>query len=150
MRYPEYEELLAESRPGTAAYTPHTQTDLLKEDVDIERLLTGAQNQEQGRIEAELGQIESRLQDRKELHDESVAELEDAVRVEKDRLQRLQHPFSAEDRVTSQKRRIRELEQQLQEIQRAYWQDCEQLQRERRRLQRELTELSDTDLSLFF
>lgn len=150
MRYPEYEELLAESRPGTAVNTPHTQLDLFDEDVDLEGLLTESHEQERKRIEAELDQIESQLQDRKGIHEETVANLEEALRDEKDRLQRLQRPFVPEDQVASQQHRIKDLEQQLQDVHRARWRDCEQLEQERRRLQQELAELRDTELSAFF
>lgn len=150
MDYAEYEALLAKSRPGTAADTPPSHLDLYEPDMDLEGVLTESQDQERHRVETELGQIESRLQDRAELHNESGGKLAAALRDERDRLERLQRPFPPEDRVTSQRRQIRELERQLHDVERAHWRDCEQLQRERRRLHRKLTELSDTDLSPFF
>jgi DNA repair ATPase RecN len=150
MRYPEYEELLADSRPNTAAYSTHSQLDLIGEDTDLKDLLRKSHQNERQRIEAELKDVDSQLHHRKEIHKESVAELEDAVREEKTRLQRLQRPFPPEDRIISQKQRIRHAEQQLQKLQRNHWQDCQQLQREQRRLQRELSELMDTEFSAFF
>ena len=149
MRYPEYEELLAEIRPRTAAEPENFQQDSLFADPDLEDLLTKSHEQERERIETELDQIESQLQERIEIHGASVAELEGALREQKDRLQRLQRPFVPEDRVASQKRQVRELERQLQEARQVHWRDREQLQREQRRLRRELAELKDTDLSVF-
>ena len=147
MQYPEYEELLAESHPDAVAYT---RLDLSDEDPDLNSLLKQSHENERQRIEAELTDIETQLDDRRKIHKMSVAELEDALQKEKDGLQRLQRPFPPEDRINRQKQRIRDLEQQLGKLQRTHWQDRQQLQREQRRLQRELSELTDTDLSAFF
>ena len=149
MRYPEYEDLLADSRPGDIESTDIFQAPGVH-DPDLEALLTGSQRQERERIEAELDKIERQLQNRTRIHEETVGELEDMLQDEADRLQRLQRPSVPADRVIRQKRQVRECEQHLQDVRRSHWQDREQLERERRQLHRELRELQETDLSLFF
>jgi sigma54-dependent transcription regulator len=149
MRYPEYEDLLADSCPGDTEATDIFQ-DQGVADPDLEALLTESQRQERKRIDAELDQIERQLQSRTRIHEEAVGELEDILQDETDRLQRLQRPSVPADRVIRQKRQVSECEQQLQDVRRSHWQDREQLERERRRLRRDLRELQDTDLSVFF
>lgn len=149
MQYPEYEDLLADARPSgldTAANPPH----LVGDDLNLEAFLTDAQKQERKRIKTALDQVERELQHRTQIYEEAVAELEDALQDEVDRLERLQRPSIPADRILHQKRQVRGCEQQLHDQRRSHWQDREQLERERRRLQRELSELQDTDLSALF
>ncbi len=149
MRYPDYEDLLADSRPSRSNPSAGQQ-DLVFDGPELEALLTESHEQEQNRIETELTQVETRLQHRTEIHDQTIAELKTAIQEEQDRLERLQRPSIPIDRLTDQKRRVRELEQQLQEAKRTHWRDRDQLERERRHLHRELRELTETDLSAFF
>ncbi|MFC4550221.1 MULTISPECIES: hypothetical protein [Halorussus] len=148
MRYPEYEDLLAESRPETSRGS--IDPDFVFGEPDLEALLMESERQEQNRIETELDQVETLLQHRTEIHEQTIDQLEIGLQDEQTRLNRLQRPSIPMDRILSQKRRVRELEQQLHEQRQLHWSDREQLERERRRLHRELAELEDTDLSVFF
>lgn len=151
MEYQEYEDLLAESQlTPSIDYLLGYEDDSLGRELDLEGLLTESRQQEQKRIDTELCQIERRLNQRTRIHENVVADLEEAIRNEKQRLNRLQRPFPPKDRIINQERYIRDLKQKLQEIRQAHWRDREQLERERRGLCRELAELRDTDLSVFF
>jgi len=146
MRYSEYEELLADSRPDTLEPTGNQHRSNV-EDQDFAGLLSKSQEQEQQRIENELKEIESQLENRERIHETETRELEEALQQEEDRLKRLQRPFPPTEKVDAQQQRIRELEQWLQDAHQNHWKDSQQLRREKRRLQRELAELNDTDLS---
>jgi hypothetical protein len=149
MRYPDYEDLLAKARPVDVDPVDFEQ-DLIFDETDLESLLTDSGKQEQNRIETELDQVESLFQHRDKIHEQTVDELENAVQDERERLERLQRPSVPADRIAGQKRRVRELERKMQEVRRIHWRDRETLERDQRRLRRELSELQDTDLSLFF
>lgn len=148
MRYSEYEELLADSRLDTLEPTGNQHRSNF-EDQDFAGLLSKEQKEEEQRIETELKEIESQLENRERIHETATRDLEEDIRQEENRLEQLQRPFPSADELDNQRRRVRELEQRLQEAHRTHWRDSQQLHREKRRLQRELAELKDTNLSAF-
>lgn len=147
MEYLEYEDFLSNAHPqfDEELFT-YEHPNLTATDTDLEAILTEARDQERNRIETALEQIDQQLQERNKIHDQTVESFQQALRDERDRLERVSQPSTPADRIQEQRRRIHELEQQLHEQRRAHWRDRESLESERRQLRRNLAELEDTDL----
>jgi len=146
MEYADYEALLAAARPWNSRNNSIDCGDT----IDVEALLSETQKREKERITAELEQIDRQLQRRESIKEQTVDQLTDRLQEEQDRLHRMKRPFKPEKQLAEQKQRVKDIEQALQQTRRSYWQDTEQLRRDRRHLRRELDELTDVDLSGFF
>jgi chromosome segregation ATPase len=115
-------------------------------DWDIEELLERSQEREQTRIEAELQQIDLLLEKRKEIHEESVEEVESKLEWYVDRLQQEYRLKADREKISELKAQIRSFYSELRDLEREKWLDIQELERERRQLERELEELSDQEL----
>jgi len=118
------------------------------DDPAIGAYLAQSHQAEEERIEAELARINDQLAARETLHDELMIELRWQVETYERELDRVATPYTAtteeRDRMTA---RLRDIHEQMRDERRQHWQDCQQLERERRELRRERAALNDEDLS---
>lgn len=117
--------------------------DLGRYDLDIEELLEQTTAQESNRIEAELQRIDDQLEARDQLHTEIIDELESKLH---QYLQRLEQDRKLPGRTESDKLKsdIKQFYRELRNEKREHWKHKQTLERERRELLRELTELEQT------
>jgi acetyl-CoA carboxylase carboxyltransferase component len=104
------------------------------------------------RLEQELAQIEAQLRDRDRLHEDLVGDLDRKINRYTDRLEHLYTISKGRlDGTREQlKDRITVFYQELRDEHRAHWRDRQELEQERRHVQRELAEVSDESLSELF
>lgn len=116
-------------------------------DFDIDEFLERAQENQKQRLEAELEQIQDQLENRDQLHNEIIDELEAKRNWYVERLKTLYLRDTGKHGKREQvKNRIEHLYRQVREEQRSHWQDRQELERERRELLRALEELEDTEI----
>lgn len=118
-----------------------------KTDFDVDAFLEEAQESQKQRIENELEQLQNQLENRDQLHEETLDELESKKNWYVDRLETLyQRGIGTQGKRKTVKNRIESLYQQIRKERRSHWHDRQTLERERRKLLRELTELDDEQL----
>jgi len=121
------------------------ETDLLE--FSIEEFLEESQKQEEERLEKELEQISEQLERRDELHDEALDELESKLDWYIERLEELYQRFSGDlSQKEDLKNRIEEFYREIRLENREWWRDRQQLEKERRTLHQEISEIDDLDL----
>lgn len=115
-------------------------------DWDVEELLERSQEKERVRLEAELQRVEVLLREREDIHEESVEELESKLDWYVGRLEMEYRRSKNRERIAELKSEIRRFYSELRDLEREKWLDVQELERDRRRLERELEELSGQDL----
>ena len=115
-------------------------------DWDVEELLERSQEKERVRLEAELQRVEVLLREREDIHEESVEELESKLDWYVGRLEMEYRRSKNRERIAELKSEIRRFYSELRDLKRERWLDVQELERDRRRLERELEELSGQDL----
>ena len=115
-------------------------------DWDVEELLERSQEKERVRLEAELQRVEVLLREREDIHEESVEELESKLDWYVGRLEMEYRRSKNRERIAELKSEIRRFYSELRDLEREKWLDVQELERDRRRLERELEELSGQGL----
>jgi len=132
-------------------YKTGAQPDHSVQDFDIEEFLEQSQRQEKQRLEEELERIKDQLESRDEIHEETLDELESKLDWYLDRLEDLYNQGAgSQDEQDELKTRIREFYKQLREEKRRNWNDRQSLERERRKILREFSELIDENVTDLF
>jgi len=125
--------------------------DFTHDDVAIEELLERSEAKEVKRLERELDRIDTQLEDREQIHEEAINELEPKLDWYIDRLETLYtRGGGARDNRETLKSRITELYRAIREEKRSRWRDRHDLEQERRDLLRAIEELEASDLSGLF
>jgi len=109
-------------------------------DFDVEEFLEQSQEDQKQRLEEELERIQDQLEQRERLHDEIIKELKS----KRDwYLQRLTQEYSTPGKsdVKELKQEVKRLYSELRSEKQQHWQDTQELERERRELLKELSEL---------
>jgi len=121
---------------------------LPSQDFSVEEFLQQEQRSEQERLEKELERIESLLEERREIHSETVEELESKLDWYVERLEDLYHSFGGvdEDEKQDLKGKIEEFYSELRREKRNQWRDRIELEMELREVERSLEELEDEEL----
>lgn len=107
-------------------------------DLDVDEFLDAAEEVEW--LEQELERIEAQLEDRNEIHEKAVSELEWKVDQYTDGLETLykQHRGKRDGKRDHLKDRIEHFYDELRKERRQHWQDKQRLEEERRAILREL------------
>lgn len=125
-----------------------TYFDGARRDVDIAGLLDKSNDQERQRLDAELQRIDQELDERDSILAQAVNELDSKLEWYVGRLEMLYtRSLGKHGDRERLKGRIESLYQALRDERRAHWRDRQQLLADRRRLERDRTELEDLDLS---
>jgi len=121
---------------------------LPSQDFSVEEFLQQEQRSEQERLERELERIESLLEERREIHSETVEELESKLDWYVEQLEDLYHSFGGidEDEKRELKGKIEEFYSELRREKRNQWRDRIELEMELREVERSLEELEDEEL----
>lgn len=110
---------------------------------DVESILSTATQNERERMLDQVERIEHQLEERQELHEHALEELESQLDWYIDRLERLyKRTFGKREEKDELKARVRTLYDELREEKQEFWRDKEQLEREKRQILRELSELN--------
>jgi ElaB/YqjD/DUF883 family membrane-anchored ribosome-binding protein len=122
--------------------------DLSSSGFSVEEFLQQEQRSEQERLEQELKRVEDLLEERREIHSETVEELESKLDWYVERLEDLYHSFGAvdEDEKRELKGKIEEFYSDLRREKRNQWRDRIELEMELREVERSLEELEDEEL----
>ena len=121
---------------------------------DVEEFLDESQELEEARLEDALEEVNKQLERRKELHEETVCELESKLEWYIDRLERLYKQSRGRGgRRERLKSKIEGFYEDIREENLRNWRDRQELERQRRELLQSLDEVSnsflaDRDLSL--
>lgn len=108
-------------------------------DFDVEEFLEESQKREQKLLEEELERIDDLLEEREIIHEDAVTELESKLDWYIERLEDLYRRGPDRDK-DELKQRIEEFYQEIREQQRKHWLDRQELEKERRKLEKELQE----------
>ena len=120
-------------------------------DFDIEEFLEKSQRSEKQRLEKELERISEQLENREEIHQEALNELESKLDWYKDRLEKLYKQGRGRKRERGElKNQIQRFYQSIREEKQRCWKDRQRLEERRSEKLRELAELEDTPLSELF
>lgn len=116
-------------------------------DLEIEDFLESSIEEERDRLEDELEEITEQLDEREEIHEQLLEELEDKKDWYLDQLETLylRNIGKQGDRVEL-KSRINEFYREIRSERRKHWRDRQKLEKERREILRELSELEDDSL----
>lgn len=115
-------------------------------DLDLESLLEESQKNERRRIDAELSKIQGQLEERDQLHNQILDELESKLDSYLSKLDKLYLQRRGKNgRREELKNQIRKFYREIREENQMHWQDRQKLERERRKLLRELEELTDSE-----
>ena len=121
------------------------------QDFDIEEFLEKTQQREENRLEKELERIEEQLEERDRVHEEVIDELESKLDWYIDRLEALYSQMRGKSGERERlKGKISSFYTQIRDEKRSHWQDKQELEKDRRRLLRELNEISDSTVSDIF
>ena len=120
-------------------------------DFDIEEFLEESQRSEKQRLEKELERISEQLENREEIHQEALDELESKLDWYKDRLEKLYKQGRGRKGERGElKNQIQKFYQSIREEKQRCWKDRQRLEERRSEKLRELAELEDTPLSELF
>ena len=109
---------------------------------DVKSFLEKSRKRQQERIDRELQRIEEQLEQRESLHTESIDELESKLDWYIERLEDLyRRSFDTSEEAEKVKDRIEEFYREIRIEKRKRWQDRQKLQRERRELLRERSQV---------
>jgi hypothetical protein len=115
----------------------------------INRFLERTQHEHRERLGDELDRIADQLDERDEIHEEIVDELEWTIERYTDQLKHLYNTGTGKQDGEREwlKDRLTTVQEKLRTEHREHWRDRQELERERRNILRELAELDDEDLS---
>lgn len=102
----------------------------------VDEMLEELEENEKQRLEDELAEVESVLEDREKVHDSLIEELDQEIRVQKNRL--ASAPNRDQPRIRD---RLEELYRERREELRSSWRDCESWLEKKLELERQLDEL---------
>mgnify|MGYP000291897140 FL=1 len=121
--------------------------DLPSSGFSVEEFLREEQQNEEERLEQELERLESLLEERREIHSETVEELESKLDWYVERLEELYHGFGGveEGKKERLKSKIDGFYSELRSEKRQQWRDRIELEMEVREVEQALEELSDED-----
>ncbi|RJX51891.1 hypothetical protein [Halonotius pteroides] len=121
--------------------------DLSSQGFSVEEFLQEEQQDEQERLEQELERIEDLLKERREIHSETVEELESKLDWYIERLEDLYHGFGGvqEDKKRELKSTIDEFYSELRRERRDQWRDRIELEMELREVEQSLEEVRDEE-----
>lgn len=121
--------------------------DLPSQGFSVEEFLREEQRSEQERLEQELGRIEDLLEERREIHSETVEELKSKLDWYVERLEDLYHDFGGvkEDKKRELKGKIEEFYSELRRERRDQWRDRIELEMELREVEQSLEEVRDEE-----
>lgn len=108
---------------------------------DIEEFLEQSQEDQQKRLEEELERIQEQLEQRDRIHEEIIEELESKRDWYINRLELL-YKRNQHGKRKELKQRIEGFYQRIREENRSHWQDRQNLEQERRKLFRQLEQIS--------
>lgn len=111
-------------------------------DFDVEEFLEQSQKQEQRHIERKLDRVDKLLEEREEIHEDAVTELESKLDWYIERLEDAYRTGLNESK-DELKQRIEQLYTELRELERKQWLDTKELQLQREEIEKEL---QDADL----
>lgn len=118
-------------------------TENLDTGFDVEEFLEQSQRHQEQRLEQQLERIKKQLEERDRIFKENRNELESKLHWYLERLQEEYNSVGPES-VDELKQKVEEFYESLREERRRHWRDRQELEREWRKLQRELDELEDT------
>jgi len=124
-------------------YFDYTHENTPVEDFDIEEFLRRSEENSEKRLEQELERIEKQLDDRQQLFEDAKQELEDKVEIY---LERLETAYRTRGDTEELKQLIDEMYQQIRQEKLKHWRDKQELETERREIQREINELESSNL----
>ena len=121
--------------------------DLPSSGFSVEEFLREEQQNEEEKLEQELERLESLLEERREIHSETVEELESKLDWYVERLEDLYHGFGGveEGKKERLKSKIDGFYSELRSEKRQQWRDRIELEMEVREVEQALEELSDED-----
>jgi hypothetical protein len=121
--------------------------DLSSSGFSVEEFLREEQESEEDRLEQELERLESLLEERREIHSETVEELESKLDWYVERLEDLYHGFGGvqEERKESLKSKIEQFYSEIRTEKRQQWRDRIELEMEVREVEQALEEVRDED-----
>lgn len=114
------------------------------DELDVERFLTKSHEQQEQRLQEELARIEEQLSERSEIFETHRSELESKLEWY---VERLETAYRQRRDPEDLKQRIKEFYRLLRQERVKHWRDRQELEQERRKLLRELDQISDADLS---
>jgi len=116
-------------------------------ELDIESFLERSQDREGQRLESQLEEIERQLEERSQLHDEIVGELESKLEWYIDRLERLYRQGRGRDSDREDlKSKIEDFYREIRQERQSAWREKQDLEKERRQLLHDLDELEESVL----
>lgn len=110
----------------------------------IEELLEESRRRQKNRLQQHLRDIEKQIQERREVYEKYIENLEDRIKVHDNRLDKAGHlnrPF--EEEVLA---KLENLYESLRGEMREKWRDIQELEREKREIKKELDELKGAEL----
>lgn len=119
-------------------------------DVDVDELLQVEQQEEQERLEQEIGRLDELQDERAEIHSENISELESKLKWYVDRLERGYKQVWSRERLSCLKTKIEDLYSELRRERRIQWKDRLELELELVEVQRALQESKAEDRVLEF
>jgi hypothetical protein len=108
-------------------------------DFDVEEFLKESEQRDRERLTEELERIDDLLEEREMIHEDAVTELESKLDWYIERLEDLYRRGLDRDK-DELKQRIEEFYQEIREQERKHWLDRQELEKERRKLEKELQE----------
>jgi trichohyalin len=121
------------------------------DELDVDRLLEKSSQVERERLEEALEEVDRQLEQRESIHRQSVEELESKLDWYLDRLRTLyKRPGTSDTEVEKVKEQVREFYEEIRVERRNKWRDRQELEKERRDLLRELSEVHDDKWILDF
>lgn len=111
---------------------------------DVDSLLEESRRRQEQRLQEHLQEIEDQVRERNKVYEKYIGNLEDRIKVHKDRMQEAadtSKPFKEE--VLS---KLEDLYESLRGEMREKWRDVQKLEREKREIEKELDELKDAEL----
>jgi hypothetical protein len=119
------------------------------ESFDIEEFLEQSQRREKTRLETEIERIDQELDERKQIHDQAIDELESKLDWYIERVKNLRKRGAQKSDREKLKSRIDTFYSEIREEKRSHWRDQQQLKEERRKLLKSIEETEDTDIMEF-
>lgn len=114
------------------------------EDFDVEEFLRESNRQQEQHLESELERIEKQLDEREMIFNKHLEEIDSKLEWY---LERLEKAYKTTGNVEELKQKVSEFYDLLRDERVRHWRDKQELEKERRELLRELSELEDIDIS---
>jgi chromosome segregation ATPase len=125
-------------------------SEFTRENFDIKDFLERSERREKQRMERELDRIETELEERDEIHEEALGELEPKLDWYVERLETLYtRGGGKQEERENLKSRITELYRLIREEKTSRWRDRRELEHERRELLQAIEEVEDVNVAEF-